>query len=455
MERMLVVSADGHAGGPPEIYREYFEGKYLDELDALAEVDRVWRDNAITQSRFSTETLDLIDRGDAIRGGGELGAWELDRRLKELDREGVAAEVLIPGHQVAMLPFFSHINAPCSNELRIAGARAYHRQLADMMADSDGRLFGIAEPGPCLDMDATIKELEWLAGHGFVGVAPPGNIADPQLPPLTDSSFEPFWAACVDLGLVLNIHAAFGLGQFGNRNREMGNMPTEINSEEALRMQMTADVPIDQFPEDHPARQALTLPRRVIWQMMMSGIFDRHPKLQLVLTEVRADWVPAVIALTEQHFADGHAKLARSPREYWQSQIWVAPSSPRPYEVAVRHDLGVDRFMFGMDYPHPEGTWPNTREWLQDAFAGVPLDETRQMLGENAVRCYGLDGDHLRAIADKIGPTTDEVLGNVATNPAVLSQFHNRGGYQRPPENVDSAFYGRMLAEDEAALASR
>ncbi|MCU1344492.1 MAG: putative amidohydrolase, partial [Acidimicrobiia bacterium] len=446
MDRMLVVSADGHAGGPPEIYRDYFEARYLPELDELTKVDEEWRAHAITQSRFSKETLDLIDRNDAIRGGGELGAWELDRRLAELDREGVAAEVLIPGHQVAMLPFFSHINVPCSPELRIAGARAYHRQLADFMAESNGRLYGIAEPGPCLNMASTLRELEWLAEHGFVGVAPPGNVADPGLPPLTDASWEPFWSACVDLGLVLTIHAAFGLGQFGDRNREIGNMATDINSEEALRMQMTSEISIDQFPEDHPARLALTVPRRAVWQMMMSGVFDRHPQLQLVLTEVRADWVPAVIALTEAHFADGHAKLARPPRQYWKDQIWMAPSSPRPYEVAMRHEIGVDRFMFGMDYPHPEGTWPNTREWLRDAFDGVPADEARLILGENAVRCYGLDGDRLRAIADKIGPTSDEVLGSSPTNPAVLAQFHARGGYQRPQETVDATFYGRMLA---------
>jgi predicted TIM-barrel fold metal-dependent hydrolase len=301
-------------------------------------------------------------------------------------------------------------------------------------------------------MAETIKELEWIAGHGFVGVAPPGNVADPQLAPLTDPVWEPFWSACVDLGLALTIHAAFGLGQFGDRAAEIGNTVTDIEPEDALRMQMTADIPIDQFPEDHPARQALTIPRRVVWQMMMSGVFDRHPGLKLVLTEVRADWVPGVIALTEKYFADGHAKLARPPREYWQSQIWVAPSSPRPYEVAMRHEIGVDRFMFGMDFPHPEGTWPNTHEWLRDAFAGVPVDEARLILGENAVGCYGLDRTRLRAIADEIGPTPGSLLSAERPDPRVVAQFHSRGGYQRPPENVNMEFYEKLLAEDEAAL---
>lgn len=447
---LVVVSADGHAGGPPELYREYLETEHHDALDALVEVDREWRDQAISQRRFSAQTLDLIDRGGAIRGGGELGAWELDRRLAELDREGVAAEVLIPGHQVSMLPFFSHINAAFPPQLRAAGARAYHRQLADMMAESGGRLFGIADPGPCLDLDATVRELHWLAAHGFVGVAPPGNVADPDLAPLVDPVWEPFWAACEELDLALTIHAAYGLPQFGDRRREMAQMAED--PEGALMAQMAADISIDQFPADHPARQALTIPRRTVWQLMMGGVLDRHPGLRLVLTEVRADWVPAVIEVTERHFADGHAALARPPRQYWHDHVWVAPSSPRPYEVALRHVLGVDRFMFGMDFPHPEGTWPNTREWLADAFAGVPIEEARLMLGENAIDCYRLDAAPLRAVAERIGPRPADVA-SARPPDALLAQFHARSGYQRPEEQVDPAFYEQLLAEDEAVLA--
>ena len=78
------------------------------------------------------------------------------------------------------------------------------------MVESNGRLFGIADPGPCLDLDDTVQELHWLAEHGFVGVAPPGNVADPSLPPLTSRHWDPFWAACEQLGLVLTVHAAFG-----------------------------------------------------------------------------------------------------------------------------------------------------------------------------------------------------------------------------------------------------
>jgi predicted TIM-barrel fold metal-dependent hydrolase len=455
MERLLVVSADGHWGGPPEIYRDYLETQYHEALDALVAVDRQWHDNSICMNRFSDESLDLIDRDDAIRGGGEYGAWELDRRLAELDREGVAGEVLIPGHQVSTLPFFSHINAPFPPEMRVAGARAYHRQLADAMSESGGRLFGIGDPGPCVDMARTVSELRWMGEHGYVGIAPPGNVADPSLglPGLGDPYYDPFWQACEESGLAITIHAAFGLGQ-RDRSNEMLGMMEGLSDEERLRMGRTADVGIDQFPPDSLALQALTIPRRVVWQLMMSGVFDRHPGLRLVLTEVRADWVPALLDVLDRYFADRQPQLRRSPREYWADHVYLAPSSPRPYEVAMRADIGVDRFLFGMDYPHPEGTWPNTREWIRHAFAGVGEHDLRLMLGENAVACYGLDGPKLRAIADRIGLGLDEVMGDGSTvDPRLIAEFHDRSGYLRPQEHVRSDFYEHMLSEDEVAFA--
>jgi predicted TIM-barrel fold metal-dependent hydrolase len=326
--------------------------------------------------------------------------------------------------------------------------------LAEGMQEAAGRIYGIADPGPCLDLDETVAELRWCADNGFVGVAPPGQIFDPELPPLTDSYHEPFWDACEELGLVLNIHAGWGFSQVGGSEAMIAFMSGENRApEDLLEMQMTADIRIDQFPKDSPIRQGLTRPRRALWQLMMAGVFDRHPGLKLVFTEVRADWVPATLDVLEKRFAEDRGTLTKSPREYWAQHCYVAPSSPRPYELAVRHDIGVDRLMFGMDYPHPEGTWPNTREWLRNTLAGIPEAEVRQFLGENAVECYGLDAAKLRTIADKIGLSIDEVLApGSQIDERLVRQFHSRSGYTRPQEQVDASFYTEMIDEDAATV---
>ena len=65
--------------------------------------------------------------------------------------------------------------------------------------------------------------------------------------------------------------------------------------------------------------------------------------------------------------------------------------------------------MWGNDFPHPEGTWPHTKEWLRNAFRDIPVDETQAMLGTNAAAVYRFDVDALAPVAERIGPTPDEL----------------------------------------------
>jgi hypothetical protein len=107
--------------------------------------------------------------------------------------------------------------------------------------------------------------------------------------------------------------------------------------------------------------------------------------------------------------------------------------------------------MFGTDYPHPEGTWPNTLDWIRTAFAGVPERDARCMLGENAVACYGLDRDALARIAERVGPSVEDVLGNTRfVRPGIIADFDKRAGYASPMEQVDPTELGRLLHADAA-----
>jgi hypothetical protein len=119
----------------------------------------------------------------------------------------------------------------------------------------------------------------------------------------------------------------------------------------------------------------------------------------------------------------------------------------------MRHDIGLDRLLFGVDYPHPEGTWPNTVQWIQHTFQGVPEDEARQILGENAVRCYGFDAALLGRVADRIGRAPAELLGNFEIDPRRIEIFHERSGLSRGPEDVDTAVLEQFFDEDLAVLA--
>jgi hypothetical protein len=188
--------------------------------------------------------------------------------------------------------------------------------------------------------------------------------------------------------------------------------------------------------------------------MMAGGVFDRHPSLKLVMTEIRADWVPATLAIFDARHAQGDTPLKAKPSEYFHRNCYIAPSSPRDYEVGLRHEIGVDRFIFGRDYPHPEGTWPNTFDWIRHAFAGVPEDEARLMLGENAVECYGFDRAKMTEIATRIGPNPADVLGQHPVDTGLIEHFDLRSGYRKPPVIIEPAPLTAELNEVLAGLAT-
>jgi predicted TIM-barrel fold metal-dependent hydrolase len=101
---------------------------------------------------------------------------------------------------------------------------------------------------------------------------------------------------------------------------------------------------------------------------------------------------------------DFRSHLSMKPSDYFARNIAVGASCIPRCDVEMREELGVEKMMWGSDYPHPEGTWPKTASILDEVFSGFPEADVRAILGENAVAWYGLDEPALRKIAAQIGP---------------------------------------------------
>ena len=91
------------------------------------------------------------------------------------------------------------------------------------------------------------------------------------------------------------------------------------------------------------------------------------------------------------------------PSEYFARNIRVS-TMVAPREAELRHEIGVGHLMWGSDYPHPEGSWPVTRDAQYEALHGLPDDEIALILGENAIEFYDLDREKLAPLAARIGP---------------------------------------------------
>jgi hypothetical protein len=101
--------------------------------------------------------------------------------------------------------------------------------------------------------------------------------------------------------------------------------------------------------------------------------------------------------------------LTMRPSEYFDRNCSIGASNTRRRELARRYEIGIGNIMWGTDFPHPEGTWPHTKEWLRSAFHDIPVDEAQAMLGTNAADVYGFDVGALAPVAERIGPTPDEL----------------------------------------------
>ena len=78
-------------------------------------------------------------------------------------------------------------------------------------------------------------------------------------------------------------------------------------------------------------------------------------------------------------------------------------------EVAKRRQIGMEQILWGNDFPHHEGSAPYTVETLRACLWDVPEDEVRQLTSLNAARAYDVDLEQLQVIADRIGPTVDQI----------------------------------------------
>ncbi|MGH7287962.1 MAG: amidohydrolase family protein, partial [Myxococcota bacterium] len=202
-----------------------------------------------------------------------------------------------------------------------------------------------------------------------------------------------FYAVCQDLGVVLNQHGGTGSPDYG---------PYKVSL--PIRLLETGFYSTRSYPH-----------------LLMSGVFERFPKLRYITTESGCAWVPGMLAnldriwsrvktgaVGEFEFAEG-VMPPEPPSFYAKRNCHYGASSPSPRELAGRHDIGVEHILWGSDYPHYEGTFPNSRKAIRNSFHDKPESETRAILGENAARLYGFDLAKLQPWADAHGPTPAEV----------------------------------------------
>ena len=368
------IDADGHILEPPGIWEEYIDPAYRERALRIA-VAADGKEYFQIDGRVKEKGMGLANFGSMGRSEEELegvsyleaapyGTMDGAERVDLLDRENLAAAVLYPTIGLNW-PYRMRNDA----ELTAAHCVAYNRWIVDFCRGRESRLIAIAHID-MTDIDGAVGELERAVQDGCRGafVAPFTLTSKSHGHP----DHDPLWAKAQELDVPIAIHPMSEPGPVtrGNRFHDLGNDA--------------------RWYYNVLARQGM---QQAFYSFFEYGVFDKFPRLKVVVLEAGAGWIGA--SLDRMDVVSGGVfgrkrtlPLREKPSDYFRRQCWI---SADPDERAVAHIIeyvGGDRFFWASDYPH--GDHPPT--YIDDIaqLTSMLPEEKRGILGENVRACYGL-----------------------------------------------------------------
>ena len=359
-----VISADSHVQEPPELYERIpkslrHRAPHIVERDGaryLVVDGRRPRRLDIAETRTTEEDRDREFRKDPS------GGRDLDRRLADLERDGVSAEVIYPNQSLGL--FMSP--AP---DYQLAVAKAWNDWASEHFGAHRDRFAPVAMT-PVHDVDAAVAEVERAAKLGYRSIKVP--ITNHEYP-YNRPEYEPLWSAIEDTGLVLAFHA------FTNSE---DTYPEDWGEEAGIGGALDF-MAMRMADGQHP-----------VSQLISGGVCERHPRLDFVVVECGAGWLAWLLHVLDEQVEKKHMwirpRLALKPSEYFARQGYITFTDD---PVALRNlaFTGADSMLWGSDYPHDEGSFPHSREVIARTFEGLGEEDRQKIVCGNAVRIYGFD----------------------------------------------------------------
>ena len=291
------------------------------------------------------------------------GCYRIEDRIKDMDIGGIWASVNFPSGVTGFGgTLFSEAKDP---ELGQACVRAWNDWLfEEWYSPFPDRIvpLGITY---LADAEAGAAEIRRNAERGFRAVTLPEQPHRQGLPPVFDPHWEPIIRACAETETVLNLH----VGSSGFADMPPGAPMLELGA--------TLFGPM-----------ALTSCAEWLW----SGWPARHPDLKIAMSEGGIGWVAMLMdrlddIMTRSGYGSGWPDPKTTPTEVLARNFWFCMIEDAS-TIVTRDRIGVDNILFESDYPHGDGTWPDTQKVIDEVLGGLPVEEIRKITHENAARVY-------------------------------------------------------------------
>ncbi|MEQ8689406.1 MAG: amidohydrolase family protein [Pseudomonadales bacterium] len=377
-----VYSADGHIDlpcMPAEIFVENASAKLRDRMPKVTEQDdgkRHWV-NASGKSMGLYGGMGsagreyvkgVINRADRMaetglyedQARGIMRTTDPELRVQEQERDGVAGEVIYGILGAARRAGDAEVGAEMG--------RIYNDFAAEFRKSAPHR-FAMIGCLPAVSAEDAAAELRRCADLGLSGGELP--LVKDNLPFWKDD-WEPLWVASEETGLPIQLHtvgSAAGAPPFTNPldyHRFLATVLTEFQM--AMATHLAA--------------------------IIFGGALERHPGMRVVLGEAGVGWIPYALERMDYEWEDQfqHLELKMKPSEYWRRQMFVTFQQDET-GIANIDRIGVETLLWGSDFPHPDGIWPDSQTINAKQLAPLTDDQRRMVLHDNAVRLYRLGSD--------------------------------------------------------------
>jgi predicted TIM-barrel fold metal-dependent hydrolase len=374
-----LFSADSHLEISPERWTKRVPEKYRDRAPRLVKLPN-GGDGVIVEGR-PVYVLGLAIAGkpyerhelSGINYEGSEGAGSPEQRLKEQDQDGVEGEILYTS--ASNLTFWRGIK---NDDVYLAVLHAYNTFLAEeYCAPNRARLVAMGAI-PTLSVDAAVKELEYCARLGLKGAMLNAFPSGKSYPSAED---DRFYAAAIDLNMPLTVHVSMQLpdGPLFCYDKQPGEVAF---GGDPIRV-------LTRFGGNSGLNAV---------QLLLSGVFDRYPKLKIYWAETQIGWLPYYyeqlddVYKRSRHWIEryfGLQPLKMEPSEYFREHFHWGFIYDH-LGLRLRYEIGIDKIMWGNDFPHSAGDWPNSHRVIDEMCAGVPEDEKQKILAGNAAKFFHL-----------------------------------------------------------------
>jgi uncharacterized protein len=279
-------------------------------------------------------------------------------RAKDMDRDGVQAEVIF-----GILGAATRLNDPvAANEM----FRIYNDWLVDFCKHDPARFIGLA----CLpygDIDAAVKEIHRVAKLGLRGVE---LSCSWDMEPMWHPMWEPLWKTIHEVNLPLHFHTFPAVP------------PSQLDKATGRSRRAAFFTVVSGFQMNLV---------NILAAVIGAAVLERYPNVRISFGESGIGWIPYALDRMDFEWEDRFRDLGLTmkPSDYWRRQCKGTFQFDR-IGTKLIEEMGVETLMWGSDYPHADGVWPESSKYIEEQFGHLPAEDTHKITCENAGKFYGL-----------------------------------------------------------------